>query len=163
MTADHHTLVLARKNWRKVWREGFVPNLATPALVALRDALRNDDPRLTQGSTTTPPPLMCVQDYPVEAGCALGYMGAATLGGFHDHGKNPNAATVGDVNLFFARCCFDADQRLGEAAACRFFLTWFDDEARPVVLADLAAEITAELERREAKEQPAEVSDLVTV
>ncbi len=34
----------------------------------------SDDPRLTQGSTTTPP-LMCVQDWPVEAACVLGFCG----------------------------------------------------------------------------------------
>jgi len=63
------------ESWRLVWRDGFVPVLSTAGLEALRDALRGDDPRLTQGSTTTPPPLMCVQDWPVEAACALGFCG----------------------------------------------------------------------------------------
>ncbi|HVK15764.1 MAG TPA: hypothetical protein VM533_02385, partial [Fimbriiglobus sp.] len=61
------------ESWRIVWRDGFVPVIATTGLTALRDALRGDDPRLVQGATTTPPPLMCVQDWPVEAADALGY------------------------------------------------------------------------------------------
>src|SRR6187397_2364540 len=55
------------ESWRLVWRDGFVPVISTSGLEALREALKSDDPRLTQGSTTTPPPLMCVQDWPVEA------------------------------------------------------------------------------------------------
>ncbi len=48
--------------WREVWHEGFAKVLPTEGLVALATALREDSPRLTQGSTTTPPPLMCVQE-----------------------------------------------------------------------------------------------------
>jgi hypothetical protein len=134
------TLDVARKNWRKVWREGFAPLMPTEVLIPLRDALRADDPRLVQGSTTTPPPLTCVQDWPVEAACAIGYVAW----------RGDNLDTVGDVEERFGRYCFDADQRLGEAAACRYFLQWFDDAPRPEVLADLAAEVQYELERREA-------------
>lgn len=61
--------------WRKVWREGVAPLLSDTHLEALEKALVSDDPRLLQGATTTPPPLMCVQDWPVEAACALGYCG----------------------------------------------------------------------------------------
>lgn len=63
------------ESWRSVWRFGFAPILSTAGLTALAAALEADDWRLTQGSTTTPPPLMCVQDWPVEAACALGYCG----------------------------------------------------------------------------------------
>src|ERR1041385_7183122 len=105
------------ESWRLVWRDGFVPVLSTAGLEALRDALRGDDPRLTQGSTTTPPPLMCVQDWPVEAACALGFCGW----------QGDELESVGQVEEHFAKCCFEADQRLGEAAACRWFLNWFDD------------------------------------
>ena len=56
------------ESWRKVWREGFAPVLSTAGLQALRKALTADDTRLIQGSTSSPPPLMCVQDWPVEAG-----------------------------------------------------------------------------------------------
>src|SRR5918992_267026 len=80
------------ESWRTVWREGFAPVLSLKGLEALRDALAADDPRLTQGSTTTPPPLMCVQDWPVEAACALGFCGW----------QGDELETVGQVEEFFA-------------------------------------------------------------
>ena len=63
------------ESWRQVWRDGFAPVLSSAGLDALRGALGRDDPRLIQGSTSTPPPLMCVRDWPVEAACALGFCG----------------------------------------------------------------------------------------
>ena len=117
--------------WRKVWREGVEPLLSTRALEALRGALVQDDPRLQQGATTTPPPLACVQDWPVEGACALGYCGWVGDG----------LETVGEVEEFFARMCFEIDQRLGEPAGCRWFLNWFDvtprDQMRPKLLAEV--------------------------
>ena len=126
------------ENWRNVWRNGFVPVLSTSGLMTLREALRNDDLRLVQGATTSPPPLMCVQDWPVEASCALGYCG--WLG----DGLN----TVGEVEEFFAKCCFEADERLGEPAACRWFLNWFDDTARDEMRRELLAEVELALAER---------------
>lgn len=139
--------------WKQVWRNGFCKILPTEALEALAKGCETDDSRLTQGSTTTPPPLMSVQDWPCEAGCALGYMGAMVNGGLADEtlsGKctNKGAATVGTVEELFARWCFDADQHLGEPAACRSFLNWFDDTPRPRMLAELLEEIKLELARR---------------
>src|SRR4051812_30523867 len=67
------TGVLIMESWRKVWREGFAPQLSTSGLEALRKALHEDDPRLIQGATTSPPPLQCVQDWPVDACCVLGF------------------------------------------------------------------------------------------
>jgi len=108
------------ESWRKVWREGFAPLLSTVGLHALRRALRNDDSRLLQGATTSPPPMMCVQDWPVEGTCAIGFCAW----------KGEGLDTVGEVEEFFARSCADADERLGEPAACRYFLNWFDDTPR---------------------------------
>ena len=102
--------------WRMVWRKGFVPSLTLAGMLALRDALAVDDPRVTQGSTTTPPPLQCVRDWPIEAACSVGYCGW----------QGDRLVTVGEVEQYFARCCFDADQRFGEPAACRWFLNLFD-------------------------------------
>jgi len=130
------------ESWRLVWRNGFVPVLSTPGLLALRDALRSDDPRLVQGATTAPPPLMCVQDWPVEAACALGVCG--WLG--------DKLETVGQIEEHFAKCCFEADQRLGEPAACRWFLNWFDDTPR----ADMRRELLAEVELALAERLPAD-------
>ena len=126
------------ESWRLVWRDGFVPVLSTAGLESLRDALRGDDPRLTQGSTTTPPPLMCVQDWPVEAACALGFCGW----------QGDDLETVGEVEEFFARVCFEADQRLGEPAACRWFLNWFDDTPRDEMRRELLAEVEKALADR---------------
>lgn len=126
------------ESWRMVWRDGFVPVLSTNGLTVLRDALRGDDTRLTQGSTTTPPPLLCVQDWPCEGACALGYCGWL--------GEQLN--TVGEVEEFFAKSCFEADQRLGEPAACRWFLNWFDDTPRDQMRRDLLSEVELALAER---------------
>lgn len=134
------------ESWRIVWRDGFVPVLSTTGLMALRDALRSNDPRLVQGATTTPPPLMCVQDWPVEAACALGVCG--WLG--------DNLESVGQVEEHFAKCCFEADQRLGEPAACRWFLNWFDDTPRDEMRRELLAEVELALaDRIPVEEAPA--------
>jgi len=126
------------ETWRIVWRDGFVPVLSTQGLQALREALRKDDPRLVQGSTTTPAPLSCMQDWPVEAACALGV--SAWLG--------DGLETVGQVEEHFARCCFEADERLGEPAACRWFLNWFDDASRIEMRRELIAEVELALAER---------------
>jgi hypothetical protein len=126
------------ESWRMVWREGFAPVLSTAGLVALQQALRSDDHRLTQGSTTTPPPLMCVQDWPVEAACALGFCGW----------QGEDLETVGEVEEFFARACFEADERLGEPAACRWFLNWFDDTPRDQMRKLLLEEVERVLAER---------------
>jgi hypothetical protein len=108
------------ESWRKSFREGFVPHLSIAGLEALRNALIKDDARLVQGATTTPPPLQCVQDWPVEAACGVGYCGW----------QGDGLATVAEVEEFFAQMCFVADQNLGEPAGCRWFLNWFDETPR---------------------------------
>jgi hypothetical protein len=120
------------ESWRHVWREGFAPQISTDGLTALLKALEADDPRLQQGSTTTPAPLMCVQDWPVEAACCLGFCGW----------QGDGLTTVGEVEEYFARLCFQADQALGEPAACRWFLNWFDDTPRAEMRRELAHEVT---------------------
>ena len=126
------------ESWRKVWREGVEPLVSTEGLEALRQALVSDDARLLQGATTTPPPLMCVQEWPVEAACAVGFCGW----------QGDRLETVGQVEEFFARLCYDADRRLGEQAACRYFLNWFDDASREDMRRDLLAEVELALDER---------------
>jgi hypothetical protein len=133
------------ESWRLVWRDGFVPELSTSGLLALREALLADDPRLTQGSTTTPPPLLCVQEWPVEAACALGFCGW----------QGDDLCTVGQVEEHFAKCCFEADARLGEPAACRWFLNWFDDAPRAEMRRELLAEVELALAGRTPVDPPA--------
>ena len=124
--------------WRTVWRDGFAPGLPPAGLAALLTALETDDRRLEQGLTTSPPPLLAVQDWPVEGADALGFIGW----------QGEDLTTVGDVEEFFAKACFDADQRLGDPAACRWFLNWFDDTPRGEMRRELAGEVIRELINR---------------
>jgi hypothetical protein len=138
-------------SWRKVWRDGLAPLISTAALEALRSALTTDDARLLQGATTTPPPLQCVQDWPVEAACVLGYCGW----------QGEGLETVAEVEEYFARLCYEVDQRLGEPAACRWFLNWFDETPRDTMRRQLVSEVTRTLAQRrtELDSDESEASD----
>jgi hypothetical protein len=124
--------------WRRVFREGVAPVLSTKGLYALRHALVRDDARLIQGATTTPPPMQCVLDWPVEGACVVGYCAW----------QGDGLGTVGEVEEFFARVCFEADQRLGEPAAVRFVLNWFDATPRDVMRKLLLPEVDRALAER---------------
>jgi hypothetical protein len=137
------------ESWRKVWRKGVAPLLSNPALESLQRALTEDDARLLQGSTTTPPPLQCVQDWPVEAACALGFCGW----------QGEGLETVAEVEEFFARTCFEVDERLGEPAACRWFLNWFDETPRDEMREKLSAEVARALAQRRSADHEAAKSD----
>ena len=134
-------------SWRKVWRDGLAPLISTEALEALRTALANDDVRLLQGATTTPPPLQCVQDWPVEAACVLGFCGW----------QGEGLETVAEVEEYFARLCYEVDLRLGEPAACRWFLNWFDETPRDEMRRLLLSELTRTLTLRQANDEGDEV------
>src|SRR6266481_9001166 len=137
------------ESWRKVWRDGVSPLLSNTALEALRRGLVSDDARLIQGATTTPPPLQCVQEWPVEAACALGFCGW----------QGDGLETVAEVEEFFARMCFEIDQRIGEPAGCRWFLNWFDDTPREEMRRLLLAEVNRSLAQRDDtvdEDEPAE-------
>ena len=153
------------ESWRLVWRDGILPSLPTDGLAALAEALRTDDPRLVQGTLCTPPALMCVQDWPIEAAECIAFVGASVLGGFvctaeesrragrmgpPARSNEEGAARVGQVEEFFARVCFEADDRLGEPAACRWFLNWFDDTPRDQMRRELLAEVELALAARKA-------------
>jgi hypothetical protein len=128
------------ESWRKVWREGVAPLLTTEGLQALARALASDDPRLLQGATTSPPPLQCVQDWPVEAACGIGFCGW----------QGEGLETVAEVEEFFARVCFEVDLALSEPAGCRWFLNWFDETPRDEMRCQLLAEVNRELAQRQA-------------
>jgi hypothetical protein len=90
---------------------------------------------------------MNVHDWPVEGACALGFCGW----------QGDHLTTVGEVEEFFAKCCFEADRRLGEPAACRWFLNWFDDTPRKEMRRELLDEIEHTLAERVPGE-PAAIS-----
>lgn len=124
------------ESWRKVWREGVVLQLSTAGLTALEKALVTDDSRLIQGATTSPPPLTCMQECPVEGACPISF--SVWVGDGRE--------TVGEVEDFFAKVCFEADVKLGEPAAIRWLLNFWDDtprdEARRLLLAEVQRELT---------------------
>lgn len=131
--------------WRRVFREGVAPLLSTAGLEALCKALVEDDARLVQGATTSPPPLQCVQDWPVEAACATAYPGW----------QGDGLQLVGEVEESFARVCFEADQALGEPGGIRWFLNWFDSTPRDEMRMALLPEVRRELARRAEAETTA--------
>lgn len=124
--------------WRKAWRDGIAPLLSVRALEVLALALESDDSRLIQGTTTSPPPLQCTQDWPVEAACALGFCGWQAEG----------CSTVAKAEEFFAMKCFEADQRMREPAGCRWFLNWFDETPREEMRRELLPEVRLALSGR---------------
>jgi hypothetical protein len=129
------------ETWRKVWREGVAPQLSVAGLEVLQKALQADDERLLQGATTSPPPLHCVRDWAVEGACVIGYCGW----------QGDGLETVAEVEEFFARVCFEVDKALGEPAACRWFLNWFDDSPRQEVRPQLLAEVQRTLAERRSQ------------
>jgi hypothetical protein len=126
------------ENWRRVWRDGIAPQLSREGLESLRDALLRDDGSILQGATTRPPPLQCVQDWEVEAACALSWVGWKVLG----------LSTVGEVEEWFARSCLEADRRLNESVGIHYFLNWFDETPREEMRKLLSEEITNNLSER---------------
>jgi hypothetical protein len=135
---EHEPLAAGIESWRFVWRKGFAPQLSTRALQVLLTALEVDDIRLTQGSTTTPPGLMCVGDWPVEACCVLAFCGW----------QGEGIQTISKVEDFFARMCYEADELLGDRGGCRWFLNWYDDTPRSQMRSKLAEEVRLALALR---------------
>jgi hypothetical protein len=128
--------------WRVVFRDGIVPSLPTEGLLALRDALACDDVRLVQGSTTVPPPLMSVQDWPLEAADAVAFC----------FWQGRELSTVGEAEEAWARVMFECDHRLGEPAACRHFLNAWDETPRQEMFRELLAEVELAIRERGVEE-----------
>jgi hypothetical protein len=121
------------ESWRRVWREGIAPQLSVDSLEALREALATADPRLIQGVTVQPPPILCCADWPPEAADAIAFA----------YWKGDGLNTVAELEEAFARTCAEIDLRLGEPAACRYWTNHWDDTPR----AELFAEVLEEIER----------------
>jgi len=123
------------ERWQRIWRIGLAPRLSRRGLEVLRTALLRDDPRLVQGRTMSPPPLLGLADAEVEAACALGFCG------WHGAG----CTTVGALEAYFDELCTSADAALGEPAACRHFLDWFDATPRTMMRRKLLTEVECTL------------------
>ncbi len=126
------------EKWRRVWREGFVPQLSTEGLQALHKALTQDDPRLLQGTTCYPPLLDALKERAVEATCALGFCAW----------QGDGVGSVGELDQFFQKICDAADRNFSDPAACRFFLNWYDDTSRAEMRQELLAEVALALKER---------------
>jgi hypothetical protein len=126
------------EKWRRVWREGLAPHLSQAGLCALQLALLKDDPRLVQGTVTLPPPLDALRDCAVEGTCAVSYCGW----------RGEGLRSVGQIEAYFHRICDAADAVFHEAAACRYFLNWFDDAPRAEMRRELLAEVNLALRER---------------
>lgn len=135
------------EKWQEVWRKGFAPFMPTEGLKALSDALAENDPQLISGSTTLPPPSENWAHYPIEAACAIGYIGW----------KGKDLQTIGECEEWFANMCFECNRVLGEPSACRWFLNWFDETPREEMIPKLLTEVNAELLKREMEKDTKEL------
>ncbi len=123
--------------WQHAWRAA-APHISTAGLVALERALVTDDGRLMTGGTTRPLPIACVQDWPVEAACPLAF------GGWIGDGL----VTVGEVEEYFARLCYEIDQTLGERGGVSWLLNRIDETPRDTMRTELLVEVRASLAAR---------------
>ena len=126
------------ESWRFVWRNGFAPLLSTSGLDALRKALKRDDPRVLQGETTAPLAVNANRFRKLEGCCALGYCAW----------RGEGLDSVGEIDQQFGELCAEADSRLGEPAASRHFLNWYDDAPRDAMRSGLLTEVERTLRER---------------
>lgn len=132
--------------WRISWR-ATMSLISTAALRELEQALVTDDVRLIQGATTIPPPFQCVQYWPCEAACLVGFCGVVECGGF-------GVATVGEAEEYFARVAFETDRILGEPAGVRHHLNHYDDSPRDQARLDFLEEVRRALDERDDVDEP---------
>ena len=126
------------EKWRRVWREGLVPQFSRNGLLALHSALVHDDPRLLQGAVSSPPPLDALRECAVNGTCAISLCGW----------KGEGLRNVGQVEEYFHRICDAADAAFHESAACRYFLNWYDETPRAQMRRELLAEVKRALRER---------------
>lgn len=74
----------------------------------------------------------------VQSCCAISYCG-----------WKDGIQLVGDLNHFFAKMCYEADELLSEPAECRYFLNWFDKTPRDEMRSELLKEVDLALAKRE--------------
>lgn len=123
---------------RDAFRVGIAPQFTTETIVALRDALANDDERLIQHTTTEPPPLLCVADWPIRCGCGVAFccwVGEMLI-------------KVAEVHESFGRVIVESDRLLGGVAKTSAFLHFWDDTPRDQMRAELLTEVELILSER---------------
>ncbi len=129
--------------WRHAWRNGIQPLLSRPALLALAEGLRHEDPRICQRITVVPAPGPWNSEWPIEACCPIGYCGWKT--GMH---------TPAGIEGFFEAIARNADEKLSGITETGWktitpFLDWFDSGERTLVMEELLAEVEQNLKERE--------------
>lgn len=132
------------KQWQRVWRDGIAPQLSNEELAALESLLAANDVRLLQGMTCYPPYLDVLpvgSDHNargIECGCpiTMALRDAETI------------STVGEAQAAFHRIIDACDAKFGEAAACRWWLSFWDDGSRKEVVPALLAEVRLALAAR---------------
>src|SRR5262249_15256224 len=100
----------------------MVPQVSIAGLQGLHAALLRNDVQLTQGSTTYPPSLQCVEREPVASCCPLCWLLL--------DGRKPHDVSVGLLEERFTLACRRADELLGEPGPIRHFLNAVDEWSR---------------------------------
>lgn len=125
--------------WKRTLRDGIFPQISTPGLVAVMEALERDFPTLIQHSTTMPPPSMIFAGDPCEGADFIGFTGWQTQEDCH---------TVEQVEDYFVRVCLACDDVFNERAAVRYWLTFWDETPRDELRRLVLPEVRDELRRR---------------
>ena len=125
--------------WQHAFRVGIAPHLGTAGLMALRDALERDDPRLIQGKTLEPAIEDRGGDWAPEGACAVAFAC------WHDLEGEPTAE---EVEQRFAEVVTAANEEMGEPLGCSWFVSWFDEVPRSEMRQELLAEVEAVLTER---------------
>jgi hypothetical protein len=124
------------EKWRRVWRDGIVPNVDTQGLETLREFLVSDSPRLVQGVISVPPNVPGSCDMAPVAACAIGVCGMHLC------------QTTLAMQRHFSHICDAADSEFEESASTRYFLAWFDDAPREVMRREMLSEVALALKEK---------------
>lgn len=120
---------------RRVFAEGFAPLMSWEHLMSLHDALADGCDWLLQNATTQPPCTQETMDALCRSACAIAFGGLGS--------------SVGYAESEYSRLCYECDCRLGEPAACRYFLDWYDGASREVMRGELLTLVNKELRHRQ--------------
>lgn len=122
----------------KVWRAGFAHQMPDDVLEAMEFGLLIDDPAIIQGNTSSPQP-------PHGNWGGLCQSTDITCYGFWRKG---GLETIGDIETKFSELCYEADEKLGEPAFCRWYLNWVDSCPRDEMFSVMLREVRLEQDKR---------------